>query len=125
MICNGCGENFPAGVQGKFTNDPNGLPDNGWSFSLEWLGYYAGFTDYLGSDEPLSVFVCHDCIVKVLTALPQLGKRVGQGAHPSPTPDKPCCKWSYKWVGENDIYFSDDDGNWVIGERVPKQEGLL
>ncbi|MFZ9715856.1 MAG: hypothetical protein ACO3CH_00165 [Ilumatobacteraceae bacterium] len=79
------------------------LPDRGLDIPFRACGYYGGFID---SDpwEELSLEemfrLCHDCVVKMLDALPGLSEKIfglwGSTLHPTSNPDgTPCCRFSW------------------------------
>ncbi len=110
-ICNGCGSMAPHHSQENH-------PDNGWTFDLNNLGYYAGFTDCIGF-EATQINLCHDCVLKFLDTFPLLGILVGKGGHSPNGPDeKPCCQYAWKaeWIGDSALtYLASEDGqDWII-----------
>lgn len=131
--CDECGEEQPATQQDNY-------PDGGWSLPYETFGYYGGFDDnigvLLGEDKPNDFILCHDCVVKLLTALPVLGAKLVGGHHPNWVHDDgfdgsgddgtvhpSCCRWAWTWkrVGasryEVDTYYGDGNGGWVLGYK--------
>lgn len=127
VTCNECGKEQPATQQ-------DNLPDGGWALPYETFGYYGGFDDnievLLGSERPTDFLLCHDCVVKLLTALPNLGARLAGGHHPNfihtdfaddgddGTLHQSCCRWAWTWkeVGDRkvDTYYGDGNGGWVF-----------
>jgi hypothetical protein len=94
VTCDGCGETTVCTQQEH-------LPDYGWALPYEQFGYYGGFTDeievLLGQRETNLAILCHDCVVKVLNALPMLANKIApdDGHHPYEG-ETPCCKWAWK-----------------------------
>lgn len=114
--CHGCGEHVP----GESINE--GLPDAGLSIDFEGSGYYGGFVDnHPWETDPNKkmgmVNLCHGCVSRMMSVLPALAKRLGNGHHPSLTEDKPCCPHS--WTsgkgpqGEDITLVPDDNGGWM------------
>lgn len=127
ITCNECGQEQPTTQQDHY-------PDGGWALPYESFGYYGGFDDnievILGSERPTDFILCHDCVVKLLTALPGLGAKLAGGHHPNfthtdfhadgddGTLHPSCCRWAWTWkkVGDRkmDTYFGDGNGGWVF-----------
>ena len=114
--CNGCNRL----VKSAGFGNPN-APDNGWHLPVKILGYYGGFTDdILDINQDLwesALAICHDCVVKMLSALPNKNI-VDKGGHPC-TDEKPCCDWAWKTV-DHVVYYSVN-GKW---EPAPGQPGI-
>ncbi|WP_422720550.1 hypothetical protein [Flavobacterium sp.] len=88
----------------------NGL-DNGLELS-GFSGYYGGFNDVMFDvvatnkfDDQDKAYLCHNCVVKLFTALPALAQSLGMthGGHPSDSSQPPCCQWA--WTTINDQLF--------------------
>jgi hypothetical protein len=109
---------------------------SGWFLPFKHFGYYDGFDDdipvLIGGEEYEHWWLCHDCVVKFLTAFPLLGEKVGRGCHPTDhegdigTDSKPCCKWSwtmntnYDADGEvigHETFLATDDGKWELQKK--------
>jgi hypothetical protein len=92
------------------------LPLFGWSFSLNWIGYYAGFSDSWPPNDDADITICHDCCLAMIRVLPALAKRLeGQGWHPGGTDEKPCCEYAWKVEkedGESVIYRGTPELTW-------------
>lgn len=116
VSCDGCNRSVKAQ-----TGNPH-LPDRGLLFPFQDVGYYGGFTDNepweKERQEPFKL--CHDCVVNVLNAVPELAKKITPGHHPSPTQEAPCCNWAWSWVkdedGKNITVHADGNGGWKIAE---------
>jgi len=109
--CHGCELEHPATQQDKF-------PDNGWVLPYSEFGYYGGFSDdigvLLGNRPTQSWILCHDCVVKMLTALPLLGQFFHAGQHPC-SGDVPCCNWA--WNDDQIQTRYGHNGVWVDSKR--------
>lgn len=110
-ICHGCGSMAPHHSQ-------ESLPDNGWTFDLNDLGYYGGFTDSIG-EEPQRMRLCHDCVLKFLRTFPLISMFIQPGSHNMFGPDeKPCCRYAWKSesIGNNHITLlaTEDGESWTI-----------
>ena len=109
VVCSGCGET----VEAETVN--TGYPDKGWVLPFETFGYYGGFSDDLdtfGSDsEPVLWLLCHDCIVRFLSAFPLLAKTKSKGGHPCEAVT-PCCDFAWKPDGSGG-YLVAEFGEWV------------
>lgn len=101
--CDACGEHVDSeSINTRF-------PDRGLVFPFRELGYYGGYTD----NEPWEAIngaemlkICHDCVVKMLDAVPGLASRIaelyGTGLHPTSNADgTPCCGFS--WSLKDDV----------------------
>lgn len=115
-ICHGCGMMAPH-------HDQKDYPDNGWSFPVDSLGYYGGFTDVisgLDSKEKSDVLrLCHDCVLNLLKTFPLLEIFISKGSHSQYGPnEKPCCKYAWKSesIGDSSIVFlaSENTDSWEI-----------
>lgn len=97
-VCDGCKEIF------KTASVNTTFPESGLLFPFRQLGYYDGFTDNEPWDhetEDELMYLCHDCVVKMLDAVPflyeNISKRYGNGLHPTLNEDgTSCCK--YCWI---------------------------
>lgn len=73
--CDECGEVF----EDVFPNRTTGRASAGLDFPFRQLGYYGGFIDdmpwELWRDEE-NFHLCHDCAVKLLSALPNIFKKI-------------------------------------------------
>jgi hypothetical protein len=137
ISCDACGQEYKQRCWG----DPerNELPYDGWVLPYKHFGYYNGFDDVIdvlvGGKEYEHWWICHDCVVKFLTAFPLLGEKVGRGCHPIEhkgdigTDEKPCCKWAWtsntkrdadgKIIG-HETFFATDAGTWELREEHSK-----
>ena len=84
------------------------MPLRGMVFDLNSTGHYGGFTDFLGNGKVFTL--CHDCSLRLLTALPVIAEALPKGLHPSDT-DDPCCEYAWR-TDENHTYVVYD-GKWV------------
>jgi hypothetical protein len=135
-ICDACGKECPATQQ-------NDIPDGGWTLPIDTFGGYGLFDDDMdvafGKKESRVLNMCHDCVVKFLTAFPLIGDVVGRGCHPNNvhlsdfkatnrddgTLDKSCCKWAWTWKkvdGEYVVYDSTADGGWELAVQPKTSE---
>lgn len=87
VTCNGCGFDFA-----NYFHPHDTAIDNGWVMKYSDFGYYSGFTDCVPEGE---WHLCHDCVVKLLTVFPRLGKTFSNGEHPY-TGSTPCCDWAWQ-----------------------------
>lgn len=132
ITCDECGKEQPTTQQTHY-------PDGGWALPYETFGYYGGFDDNievaLGSERPTDFVLCHDCVVKLLTALPGLGEKLAGGHHPNfihtdfqkdgddGTIHPSCCRWAWTWkrVGQKyhevETYYGDGNGGWVFAYK--------
>lgn len=104
--CQGCGQNRLIESCGNGLH--NGLVLSGFG------GYYGGFDDVFFDIKDQEEYesrdranLCHDCVVKLLEALPTLAYSLGinPGAHPSDHNDTPCCKWAWSLDDDGITYF--------------------
>lgn len=109
--CDGCGRSMPATQQKNY-------PDNGWALPYEEFGYYGGFTDNISvllSSEPSKLIVlCHDCVIKILDALPLLKEFLADQRH-NCQDSTPCC--DYAWQA-TELFGKYIDGKAVPGVHV-------
>lgn len=129
VICEGCGEPAPATQQENF-------PDDGWDLPYDLFGYYGGFTDNIrvlfGQEESRSISLCHECVRKIVDAIPGLQPLMdgGHGNHNRPIGYKgnpldipPCCRycWESVYIGDRkwQMYMSDGAGGWRPGPVRP------
>lgn len=103
VTCSNCDDSIPC-----FSNKD--LPENGLSIDLNSVGHYGGFTDIL--TETIPFFLCHDCVVRMLSALPVLSKKLGNGHH-SCALDKPCCDFAFRFDDTNGVQVPKN-GEWVV-----------
>lgn len=118
--CQGCGTLQPVESCG------NGL-DNGLELS-GFGGYYGGFTDIMFDvdtteqyDQRDKAHLCHDCVIKLFTALPVLVQSVDMtpGGHPSDALQPPCCQWAWTSL-DSKMYYAkvNSSGNLVWESRA-------
>lgn len=135
IACSACEQEYK---QHKWGTEPPlyELPHNGWTLPHKHFGYYGGFDDdihvLVGGDAYEHWWLCHDCIVKLLTTFPLLGEKVGRGCHPldrdgdNGTDETPCCQWAWtmntkrdedgKIIG-HDVFYATAEGTWEYQER--------
>jgi hypothetical protein len=103
--CQGCHQMVQIESLGNGLN--HGLELSGFS------GYYGGFNDVIFdvaiTDEYNDLdkaHLCHDCVVKLFTALPALAQSLSMtpGGHPSDSSQPPCCQWAWTTVNEQLFY---------------------
>jgi predicted nucleic acid-binding Zn ribbon protein len=115
--CNGCNRL----VKSAGFGNPK-APDNGWHLPVKIFGYYSGFTDdVLDVKETIwdsALVICHDCVVKMLSALPNKNM-VEKGGHTQVhfADDKPCCDWAWKLDGS--VCYFADEGKWYPSPGQP------
>ena len=119
------------------------VPDDGWHLPVDLFGYYGGFSDnikvLMGQSPSSWMVMCHDCVVKFLTAFPLLAEKLTDMGHPNH--NKPhgvyldddreypsCCKWAWTSVKtgpgwqDYDLYYGDGQGGWVYVPRPTDQQ---
>lgn len=111
VTCSACGESVPA----ESVNDR--YPDGGLVLPYEEFGYYGGFTDiefgcFDIENYPKTWLMCHDCVVKLFTVFPLLGKTFARGTHPC-SDEKPCCEWAWRATENFGKYTTDSAGKSV------------
>lgn len=114
--CSECENFYP-------TNQQDGkLIDYGWTFNHLALGYYGGFTDsvpddlYDWDDDKYNVYLCHDCCIKIIQALPKTFEKAlgAMGCHPGNVGEPSCCKYSWTTDTSGFSYRGDGEGGWVL-----------
>lgn len=98
----------------------NPYPNNGWIIRFDDFGYYGGFTDNIDSllDNRISRrwILCHDCVVKFLTAFPNLARTIDAGGHGRDTDTDtttPCCEWEWRISDTGETQIVGDNGEWT------------
>lgn len=90
-----------------------GLPDNGWVLPYDDFGYYGGFTDNLEHGEkPRRAKICHDCVVKLLDALPNFAETLERGGHPCENA-VPCCEFAWR-THDGETQVASPDKQWCL-----------
>lgn len=86
--CDGCGVAITR-------LQPNEPPTLGMSFDIS--GSYNGFVDRYDADMyQRSLELCHDCVIKMITLFPEMGKKLGKGCHSESSIDEaPCCAHAF------------------------------
>lgn len=129
IVCGGCAKRYDKRViqmpAGHEVAEP---PEAGWYLPFRHFGYYNGFDDRAFThDEDDSVWLCHDCIVKMLEALPILAEKVGVGGHynlnhtgehEDGTVHEPCCRFAWTSRPSDtkafDAFVVGADGKWKL-----------
>lgn len=108
---------------------PSIPPADGWLLPVNLFGYYGGFTDTELSQEGDDRFLCHDCVVNLLTHFP--GLTPPKGGHRNlrepddfdsdPLEWNPCCDWA--WAvddrGFSIRWYHADGGQWYEHQGDP------
>lgn len=108
FTCDGC-----AGV---FSYDTRDAHHTEYLF-CDITGGYAGFTDicFHPRSENDNMFLCHNCVVRMIELFPALRKKFGTGCHESVT-STPCCAHSYSFDGDTTMYPNETLTGWVPKE---------